>query len=285
VREDLVDVVERSVAAGEGERERRERDYDARVRAAVLLLTIAIAAPAAAGTADDIVSRPLVLPAGGWLGSLAVETGLSTNLAGEPTSIAPDLWYGATDRLTVGVVHSADALSLVGAGDGVCLGGGAHGCEQAYSNLGLDARWSLARGEWSAAARVRVVTRRWSPWLPSVRIGALVRWQRGRVAVTSDPQLQIGLDNTDLGNRNAVHVPVWISVQPAPRVEAYLRTGVDGDIAVFDDAWGVPLTLGARAAITDRIDLAAEGGFVRLGGPLGDAKQRVAWIAIRARWP
>jgi hypothetical protein len=284
VREDLVDLVERRVAAGE--RERRQRDYDARVRAAVLLLFLtAAAASAAAGPADDLVSRPLVLPAGGFLGNVAVETGLSTNLEGEPTTIAPDLWYGATDRITVGVVHSADALSLVGAGDGVCLGGAAHGCEQAYANLGLDARWSLARGEWSAAARVRVVTRRWSPWLPSVRFGALLRWQRGRVAVTSDPQLQIGLYDTDLGNRNAIHVPVWISVQPAPHVELYLRTGVDGDIAVFDDVWGMPLTIGARVAITCRVELAAEGGLVRALGPLGDAKQRVAWIAIRARWP
>jgi hypothetical protein len=283
VREDLVDLVERRVTAGE--REGRDRDYDARVRAAVLLVIVATSARAAAEPADDLVGRPLVLPAGGVEGSVAVETNLSTNLAGTPTSIAPDLWYGATDRLTVGVVHSADALSLVGAGDGLCLGGTAHGCEQAYSNLGLDARWSLARGAWSAAARVRLVTRRWSPWLPSVRIGALVRWQRGRVAVVSDPQLQIGLDNTDLGNRNAIHVPLWIRVQPAPRAELYLRTGVDGDLAVFDDVWAVPAMIGARVAITGHVDVAAEGGFVRAGGPLGDGKQRAAWIAIRARWP
>ena len=255
------------------------------MRAAVLLVICVAAARAAADPADDLVGRPLVLPAGGVEGSIAVETGLSTNLEGEPTSIAPDLWYGATDRLTVGVVHSADALSLVGAGDGICLGGAAHGCEQAYANLGLDARWSLARGEWSAAARVRVVTRRWTPWAPSVRIGALARWQRGRVAITSDPQLQIGLYDTDLGNRNAIHVPLWIAVQPASRAEVYLRTGVEGDIAVFGDAWGIPATIGARVAITCRVDLAAEGGLVRIGGPLGDAKQRVAWIAIRARWP
>lgn len=251
------------------------------MRAAPLLLSI-LATRAAADPAD-VVSRPIVLDRGEAEGALTIETDLSSNAVGNQTSFAPDVWYGATGDLTIGIVHSANALSLVGAGDGVCLGGLAHGCEQAYSNLGVDARWSLARGEWSAAARVRLVTRRWSPWLPSARIGALARWQRGRFAVTSDPQLQIGLDNTDRGNRAQLNVPLWLAVQPADHVAIYFRTGVSAELAVFGDAWGVPAVAGVRVAITPRIDVAAEGGFARAGGPLNESKLRVAWIAVDVR--
>jgi hypothetical protein len=180
-------------------------------------------------------------------------------------------------------VHSANALSLIEAGDGVCFGGLAHGCEQAYSNLGVDARYALLRGEWSVAARVRLVTRRWTPWLPSVRLGALARWQRGRFAITSDPQLQIGLDNTDRGNRAQLNVPLWLAMQPASRWEIYFRTGVSAELAVFGDAWGVPAVVGVRTAITPRVDLALEGGFARAGGPLNESKLRVAWIAVDVR--
>lgn len=248
--------------------------------------TAAIAVLLASAAAHaDVIDRPIVLPAGELEGRLTLETNLYSYSLWEPTSLAPDVWYGATRDLTIGIVHSADALSQVGTGDGVCLGGVAHGCEQAYSNLGLDARWALARGEWSAAARVRLVTRRWTPWLPSVRLGALARWRRGRVAITSDPQLQLGLDHLDEGNRAQVNVPLWIAIAPTCRSQVYLRTGVYGELAVFGDAWSVPATLGAKVAVSTHIDVAAELGFVRLGGPLDEGKLRVAWLSVAARWP
>ncbi len=245
---------------------------------------IAVAATAGVAVAgpDDLVSRPLVLAPGQLEAALTLETDLGPGTLHQPTSIAPDLWYGATDRLTLGLVHSANALGLVGDGDGWCP---TLGCEQAYSDLGVDARWSLARGSFSAAARVRLVTRRWDPWLPSARVGALVRWQRGRVAIVADPQLQIGLLHTDLGNRAQLNVPLWIYVQPTCRWAPYLRTGVRGELAVFGDDWGVPAALGVRVAITPEVDLAAEAGLVRAGGPLNESKLRVAWISVDLRWP
>ena len=252
---------------------------------AALLVIAALAARAAADPPDDVIARSLVLAPGAVEAALALESNLGAGAVTDPISIAPDAWYGATPRLTIGVVHSANALSLVGSGDGVCLGGVAHGCEQAYSNLGLEARWSLAAGEWSAAAHARLVVRRWSPWLPSARLGALVRWQRGRFAITADPYVQLGLLHRDLGNRAQVQLPLWLAVQPARGVALTLRTGVGGEVAVLGDAWGVPVGLGARVAITPRIDVAAEAAFVRLLGPLDEGKLRVGWLAVDVRWP
>ena len=249
------------------------------MKTAALVLLVSTVAHA------DVIDRPIVLDRGAIEGRLTLETNLYAYSMWRPTSLAPDVWYGVTPDLTVGVVSSADALSLVGTGDGLCFGGNAHGCEQAYSNLGIDARWAIARGSFSAAARVRLVTRRWSPWLPSMRVGALARWQRGRFAITGDPQLQLGLDNTDLGNRAQVNVPLWLAVAPTCRSEVYLRTGVYGELAVFGDAWSVPAMAGAKVAVSTHIDVAAELGFERLGGPLDEGKLRVAWLSVAARWP
>lgn len=253
---------------------------------ALAALTAALAtARAAAAAPDDLIARPLVLAPGALEGGLTLEVGLSTRQVGKPISLAPDLYWGVTDRLTVGVVHSARALSLVSSGDGICFGGVDHGCEQAYSNLGLEARWSLATGVRAAAAHVRLVTRRWSPWLPSLRIGALLRWRHGRFAVIADPFVQLGLLHRDQGNRAILDLPVWLAVQPTCRWEAYVRTGVQGEWAVFRDAWQVPLALGVRVAVSRRVDVAAEAGFERLGGPLNDAKPRAGWLGVDVRWP
>jgi hypothetical protein len=252
---------------------------------AVPLLFLVLATTSARADGDDLVSRPLVLDRGQLEAALTAEANLSVDQHWNPSALAPDVWYGLTDRLTIGVVHSGNALSQLDITDGWCFRGAEHGCGEAYTNLGVDARWSLAHGDVSAAARVRLVTRRWDPWLPSARVGALVRWQRGRFAITSDPQLQIGLLHTDQGNRLAFNVPVWLAVQPTCRWMLYLHTGPHGDLAVLRDGWGAPVAAGVRVAITPHIDVAAEAGFTRLLGPLNEGKLRAGWIGIDVRWP
>jgi hypothetical protein len=261
------------------------------VRAVLLSSVIAFAlalaaAPARAdGDSDDLVSRPLVLAPGQVDAAITIETNQSIAARWNPTSIAPDLWVGVTDRLTLGAVSSAHALSLVGAGNGWCFRGPDHNCRDTLSDLGLDARYLVADGPLAAAVRVRVVVRRFAPILPSLRLGALVRWQRGRFAITSDPQLELGLANTDQGNRAQLNLPIWFTVQPTCRWALYLRTGPRGELAIYGDAWGAPFMLGVRAAVTPRVEVAAEGGLLRLIGPLNENKLAAAWIGVDLRWP
>ncbi len=89
----------------------------------------------------------------------------------------------------------------------------------------------------------------------------------------------------DRGNRAVIGVPVWVAVAPTCRWALYLHTGVRGEVAVFADAWALPVALGTRVALTPRIDVAAEAGLERLGGPLNTGKLRSAWLAIDVRWP
>ena len=255
------------------------------MRAVLLLSLLTLTAARAAADPDDLIARPLVLAPGEVEGALSIETNLSINAHWNPTSIAPDLWYGVTDRLTVGVVTSTAALSLVDKSGGWCFRGPDHGCADALVDLALEGRWSLLEGPLAAAVRVRVVSRRFAPWLPSLRLATRGRWRRGRFAITAEPQVQIGLAHTELGNRARVDLPIWLSVQPTCRWELFLHSGPGAELAIYHDAWAAPLALGVRAAVTPRIDVAAEGGLVRALGPLNEGKLIVAWLGVDVRWP
>ncbi|MCE9577315.1 MAG: hypothetical protein K8W52_29470 [Deltaproteobacteria bacterium] len=256
----------------------------------LVLVALAVAALAAEARAD-VIGRPLVLAPGSIEGGVAVETNLAPRRVGKALSIAPDVLVGVTPRLTLGIVHSARALGLVATGDGLCLGGIYRGCNDAYKNLALDARWSIRAGRagraggFALAAHGRALVRRFDPLLPSVRVGALARWRRGAFEVASDPYLQLGLWHRDRGNRAVIGVPLWLAVAPTCRWALYLHTGVRGEVAVFGDAWAVPIAVGTRVAVTPRVDVSAEGGFERLGGPLNTGNLRSAWIAVDLRWP
>jgi hypothetical protein len=252
---------------------------------AVVALAVAAAAAPAAASPDDVVARPLVLPRFGVEASAVLEMNLSTGRSYEPSSLAPDVWFGVTDDVTVGVVHSARALSIVDSGLGYCFRDEAHGCAAAYDNLGVDARWSLVRGELSAAARARFVVRTFDPWKPRLGAGGLVRWQRGRFAISSDPSLSIGLANRDRGNRAALDVPLWFAVQPTCRWALHLRSGVHGSLVTYGDTYEIPMGLGVTVSPHRLVDISAEAAFRRLLGPQNDFKTRAMWIAVTGRWP
>lgn len=254
--------------------------------ASVALLAAVLSYPgtAAAGS-DDIVGRPLVLPRFGVEAWLVLETSLSIRRMYEPTSLAPDVWFGVTDDITVGVVHSARALSLVDSGLGWCFRDETHGCAAAYDNLGVDARWSFVRGELSAAARARFVVRSIDPRKPRLAAGGLIRWQRGRFAVTSDPSLSIGLANRARGNRAALDVPLWLAVQPTCRWALHLRSGVTGSLETYRDTYEVPIGIGVTVSPHRLVDISAEAAYRRLLGPQNEFKTRQAWIAVTGRWP
>ena len=100
------------------------------------------------GVAAEVTEeQQMTLPAGRVFVEVFAEINLSADAALKPLSIAPDLWYGVNDELTVGLVHSArGATGLFGAtGNGLCLTGEDNGCAKIYNNLGIDARYHFYR--------------------------------------------------------------------------------------------------------------------------------------------
>jgi hypothetical protein len=243
----------------------------------VVLLTSLIARVAIADP-DDLVARPIVLDDGQVEARLVVEADLET--VGRPLSLAPDAWWGATPRLTVGIIHSDAAIDRIADGASVCVVSGDTSCAHAYHDVGVDARWAATD---TVAPRLRVLVRDVSPVKPALAVGALVRWHRGRVALAADPYLQLGLANTDRGNRAALVVPLEATIQPTCGWAVALATGYVSDLAVWHDGYHVPVALTVTARATVHLDVSIEAGFPSLLGPQNTVKEREAWLVLAWR--
>jgi hypothetical protein len=125
------------------------------------------------------------------------------------------------------------------------------------------------------------------PLKPSARIGALVRarGRASRLAVIADPHVQLGLANTDLGNRSWLRVPLWLAVQPVPRWSIALRTGLDGEFATFGETFAIPFGIDTTVRLTRRVDLSALAAFPSLLGPQNQYRSRAISLTLTARWP
>jgi hypothetical protein len=244
-----------------------------------------MAARAHAGS-DDIVGRDLALTAGHVAIDLEIESNIAHHFAARPISLAPDVWWGATDKLTVGLVHSNASLDRFAPGGSICLRtDDILYCDSAYKGSGIDARYLVThRGDALAfAPRARLVARDIDPFKPALMLGALARWHAGRFAITADPYVQLGLLHTELGNRAQLWFPLRFAVQPTCRWEVALSTGWNSEVAVIHDGWHVPVALGIRAAATRSLDIGATLGFPTLLGPQNTPKQRVVFVALTWR--
>jgi len=247
------------------------------VAAMVLIATPAYAVP------DDLVTRPLVLPANGIDLRLTAEINVQPQLVGQPLSFAPDAWWGILPRWTIGLIHSNTSIDLFEAGATFCVReGDLSTCHRLYHGSGLDVRFSALAGPLAIAPRLRLLVRDLDPIKPAMTLGALMRWSHGRFAITSDPYLRLPLANHSLGNRAALVVPIWVAVQPARGWEIAIHTGYDADVIVFRDDGHIPLSLGVTQRVTGDLDLRAEAGWSRLLGSQHDV-QRGA-LMIGAGW-
>lgn len=237
---------------------------------------------------DDIVRRPLVLAAGAIDVELSASINVQQDTTGRPLSIAPDAWWGATSRLTVGLIHSDTSLDEISTSGSFCVReADLSTCEHFYHGSGVDARYSAfdgsiggIGGDLGIAPRVRVLIRELDPFKPAMTLGALVRWTRSRFAIASDPYLRLPLANHELGNRAQLMLPMWFVVQPASAWALALHTGFYSDLVVIHDGYHVPLALGATSRITGEVDLGLEAGWADLLGPQRDARHVTVIAAV-----
>jgi hypothetical protein len=252
------------------------------VASAHLAVAVAVAPRSASASPRDLVARPIALAPGELDARLVVELGLY-KLA-EPISLAPDVWFGVAPRWTLGVIHSAQSLGLIDDGATLCFRGRPpYGCDRAYNGSGVDVRWSWLAGPLAVAPRARFVLRDVEPWKPAVTAGALVRWTRGRFAVTSDPYLRLGLANRDRGNRAALVLPLRLALQPTCRWLVAIHGGWDAELAVLRDGWRGPVALAIEARAASHLHVSVEGGFRSLLGPQQDLRAITAAITIAWR--
>lgn len=214
-----------------------------------------------------------------WL-ALGWEKDLSERIRGN-SAVAPDLTLGLTDRLSLSWTHSSASIARIGRAGGICL----EGCEERpeYASA-LLAQLELASGNGEVALLAGAVVRDPSPWKLAALAGARARWSRGRLGVDGTAYLQLGLSNTDLGNRHRLVVMVRGWLQPTCRWALGLGTGVDGELAVFADGHHIPLVGAVRTRLTSRLVAHANAGFSSLLGPQNTIRTRYAALALELRY-
>jgi hypothetical protein len=201
----------------------------------------------------------------------------------KPFSIAPDIYYGVSDQLTLGLIHSAASVGVVGAGSGICLAGEEKGCAKVYDNIGLDGIFSLSKGTVDLAAHAGVLVNSFDPMLLSVKLGVLGRFNAGKLAVVFDPWIGIGVTERDAGNKELINVPVNIQFQATPQLAAWVGSGIFGPLDGFGDAYFVPLNIGALFGVSSKIDAGAAFGFLNIGGKNSSADFRALNVFANIR--
>lgn len=199
----------------------------------------------------------------------------------KPFAISPDIYYGVSDTLSVGLTH----------GLGLCLTGEENGCEKIYNDIGLDALLNLSRNESMdiSAHGGLVVSHLSDPLVATLKAGAQIKFVSGKLAIQADPALYIGITERDAAlNKEALAIPVTVSFQANQKLNAFARLNIGGISAVaigdptgggaipldidgvgIGDAYMIGLGAGALYAVSNKVDIG--GQFLLLALTGGDA--------------
>lgn len=219
--------------------------------------------PAAA--AAPASTQQLTIPKGGIVIDGFLVANLSANLAFKPVSLSPDIWYGATDDLTLGLVHSSvGSFGFVGdPGTSLCLTGSSNGCGGVYENVGADVRYRLT-APWNVDGGLFLFNLADSAQL-ALKGGISGRWRFDKIAVEFQPSLFIYLTNrsdggTVMGKTTApaselLAVPVTGTYAVTPELELGAQTGVLLPFSNTSDSYSVPLSLLGRYAVSNKLSI------------------------------
>ena len=223
-------------------------------------ILVVIAMLAAVARADP--PAPVVLDPGTAIARATIATDTRGALA-----LEPDLWIGATDRLTLGATSSEEARDWVGAARGACL----RDCVARYGGAAADARFRVLDGDMQLAGRAALDFRAFGPGVVALELGASARSKAGALTATVEPYLSLGIVNASLGNHVGAVVPLalaWDLGRVTARARAAVRGDLDGFFATAQLAGALSLDL----RLTERLRVGAGGGA-----------PRAAWLYVEWR--
>lgn len=213
------------------------------------------------------VLRGVQGPKGMLSARFTLAVNLSAELAGEPISLAPDIYYSVSDRLQLGLLHNGPMGWQSRPGLGLCLTGEDGGCPAVYDNVGFDLMYGLAfAAPLHLSAHGTFYVTSFDPSTMVVAVGAAGSYHvNDAVAITFDPQLGIALSDRDV-NDDALYVPLELQFQAGDRSTLKLLSGLSGSLSAFGDTLQVPVGLGATRNLTAHVDLGARFSFDNLLG-------------------
>lgn len=210
-------------------------------------------------------ARPLTL-ARGMLGIHGdIVTDVSSGRGGKPVWLTPNVYYGVTDQLTIGIAENVDA-EFFPIGGGLCLGG--KYCDKVLNNFSLDLLLSIARSPGSEIAiHAGGDVNEFSPFSVDVRGGAWVKFAlTGPLALMADPSVSVWLLNPGPGKQEFVSVPLRLGYQVVEQVNVGLATGMNAYVNNFSKSVAVPVGLGALLTPNEKLDVGLNLTLSNVGG-------------------
>lgn len=221
--------------------------------------------------------RPLTLAKGMIEVHADVFVNLSADAVAKPISISPDIYYGVSEKLSVGLTHNL----------GLCLTGTDNGCAKVYNDVGLQAKFSVKRdAKMELAAAGGLILPSLDPMTARLELGVDFKYQAGKITIWALPRIGIGLNKRDGatdpitmttigGNKESLGLPVIVGFQATPELNVHVRTGIGGlgtgieagaPLDGFGDAFVIPLGIGALYAVSNKLDVGAEFFFPAVAG-------------------
>jgi hypothetical protein len=97
-------------------------------------------------------------------------------------------------------------------------------------------------------------------------VGAGVKYVNAIFSVKATPRLGVGVNRRNSGNeQEAIGVPVQLALQAAPRIAAFVDTGIFGPTNQFSGKYTIPVGVGADFLLRHGFDVGAEFMFRSLG--------------------
>lgn len=201
----------------------------------------------------------------------------------EPVSIAPDAFYGVSDRLELGVVTSWYGITGFWSGamlgfapSGLCTSHKTNaagvGCPKRFDNAGAEAHYALLReGSFQMAAGGGLHATSFDPFTLDLKLGVHGMWRAGRIGLSFAPSLFIGVtqrhDPPDgTSNKEAVQFPIAVTFAMLPQLLVGLQSGIRGPVDGFSKAYSIPAALGAVYLISPAIMVGGAFSFERVAG-------------------
>lgn len=228
------------------------------------------------------VRRGLQGPAGMISARILLDINLSTDHVGKPVSIAPDLYYSATDRLQFGILHQGPMGWQALPGVGLCVTGTDNGCPHLYDNVGFDIMYGLAFDQIHMSLHSSLFLDSFDPVTMSVALGVAAKIHLGHsLALYLDPKIAIAVTERDT-NDDAVYVPLELSAQIGKQTTFKLLSGISGGLSTFGDSYQIPFGVGIVRNLTEHFDLGARFSFDNLLGqqPVGVSRTDTRSLAI-----
>jgi hypothetical protein len=230
---------------------------------------------------------------------LAIEMSLSNGGVLEPASVAPDLSYGVTDNLQIGVIHSGSALTGFrgSAGWGICLKGTQSmtelACHTRYTAGGVETLYNIGRGSAALALNAGLI---WSAFEPTIhtdlKLGFKLKMSEGKMFAWISPNVWLALDDRYdriVKHEHLLFVPISVWIKPASSLALGVASGVKGPLENFGDRLSIPIGALVQYAFDSHVSVGASLVFGKiLAGndvmdPGVDARVVQVWLNLSSR--